>query len=428
LEATVEKELLIRVLESEIERTTGCTDPVTVSLAVSRAARELGKTPESVVVTVSPNIYKNAIDVGVPGTNGRGLHIAAALGAVLDKSEAELAILDYVTESNLAAATELVSDGSVVVRCEDAPDVLYVKAEVSAGQDTAYAIISNDYSNIVEVGRNNQVTFSSPTRKTEAVKNLLKGASLREIFEVIEVMTLEDLSFLVEAAYINREAAEVALSDSRMKLGPALNRRPSNLPAPFSAVNKGEILAGAAAEARMSGLKVPVVAVAGSGNQGITSLLGVLAVAEELDSSEEELARALAISTAVTILFKSFAARMTAFCGSAMAAGAGVAGGTTYLLGGGFEDAVHAMQSTIGSLACILCDGAKESCAYKISASVATAIQSAFLALEGAYIPAGMGILGDTIEETFENLGVLNNPGMVETDRLMLRLIEKGRP
>ena len=419
----MDKELLIRVLREEMERSTGCTDPGAVCLAVSRAAKELGQRPEKVLVTVSPNVYKNGVSVGVPGTGRRGLRVAAALGAVLDKSEAGLAILDHVTEEKLEEAMQL--DHAVEIRYAETPDPLYIKAEAWAGQDCAHVVIANDYSNIVEIARNGAITFSSPEKKAETVRDVLGGYTLRQLYDLVETMTLQDLGFLLEAAEVNRAAAEVGLSSDSLRLGPALNDRPSRLPAPFSAMHKAQVLTAAAGEARMSGLPVPVVAMAGSGNHGIANFLGILAVAETLGSPQEKLAKALAISSTVTVYIKSFVKRMTAFCGCSVAAASGVAAGTVYLLGGGYDDSVHAMQSVVGTLSGMLCDGAKESCAYKLSASVALAIQFAYLALQGAYVPAGMGIVGHTIESTIENLGLLNNPGMVETDRFLLKLIEK---
>jgi L-cysteine desulfidase len=421
----MDKESLLGVLREEIERSTGCTDPGAVCLAVSRAVRELSQRPERVVVTVSPNVYKNGVSVGVPGTGQRGLRIAAALGAVLDKSEAGLAILDYVTEEKLEEAMQQASTHAVQVRCAETPDPLYIKAQVWAGQDCAHVVIANDYSNITEIARNGVITFSSPEKKNEAVKSVLGRYSLKQLYDLVETMTVQDLEFLLAAAEVNRAAAEIGLSSVSLRLGLALNDRPSKLPEPFSAMNKAQVLTAAAGEARMSGLPVPVMAMAGSGNHGIANFLGILAVAETLSSSQEKLAKALAISSTVTVYIKSFVKRMTAFCGCSVAAATGVAAGTVFLLGGSYDDSVHAMQSVVGTLSGMLCDGAKESCAYKLSVSVAIAIQFAYLALQGAYVPAGMGIVGNTIEDTIENLGLLNNPGMVETDRFLLKLIEK---
>ena len=236
----MDKESLLRVLREEIERSTGCTDPGAVCLAVSRAAKELGQRPEKVLVTVSPDVYKNGVSVGVPGTGQRGLRIAAALGAVLDKSEAGLAILDHVTEEKLQEAGRL--EHAVQIQYAETPDPLYIKAQVWAGQDCAHVVIANDYSNITEIARNGVITFSSPEKKAEAVQSVLGGCSLKQLYDLVEAMTLQDLTFLLDAAEVNRAAAEVGLSSASLRLGLALNDRPSKLPEPFSAMNQAQVL------------------------------------------------------------------------------------------------------------------------------------------------------------------------------------------
>jgi L-cysteine desulfidase len=424
----VEKEILLNVLKSEIERSVGCTDPGAVCLAVHKATSVLGQKPSQVTVTVSPNIYKNGISVGVPGTGMRGLHIAAALGAVIGPGTSGLTMLDRATEDDLAAARDLAERG-VTVKYEETPDPLYIKAQVMSGRRHAHAIISGDYTHVVEVAVDGNVIYSDASKEPALDQVTLKDYSLRELFVVISEMSAEDLSFLLEAATVNRQAAMAGLATpAASRLGPALSALKSDLPAPAAAAYHAQCLTAAACEARMSGLPVPVMAIAGSGNHGIANFLGILGVSETLRSSPEKAARALAISSTVTVVIKAHSSRLSAFCGCAVAAAAGVAAGTVYLLGGSYADSVNAMQSVIGTLAGMVCDGAKESCAFKLSSSVALAVQFSYLALDGAFIPAGMGILGGTIEKTFENLGRLNNPGMVTADRLMLRMIADGRP
>jgi L-cysteine desulfidase len=393
-------------------------------MAVHEATRALGEKPERVSVIVSPNIYKNGINVGVPGTGMRGLHIAAALGAVLGPGASGLTMLNRATEDDLAAARALVARGRVEVDHAVTPDSLYIKAQVSAHKKKAHAVISGDYTHIAEVALNGKVIFYASVRGAAAVHESLKDCRLEELFTAIGAMSTEDLSFLLDAAAVNREAAMAGLADcGPSRLGAALSRFTGDLPAPFRAATHAQCLTAAAGEARMSGMPVPVMAISGSGNHGIANFLGILGVAEMIGSSPEQTARALAISSTVTVAIKSHSSRLSAFCGCAVSASAGVAAGTVYLLGGSYADSVNAMQSVIGTLAGMVCDGAKESCAFKLSSSVALAVQFSYLAMDGACIPAGMGILGDSIEKTFENLGRLNNPGMVTADRLMLRMI-----
>ncbi|HEY3422473.1 MAG TPA: L-serine ammonia-lyase, iron-sulfur-dependent, subunit alpha [Methanocellaceae archaeon] len=423
----MDKEIVLKALKSEIERSVGCTDPGAVCLAVYRAAQALGCKPERVAVTVSSSVYKNGINVGVPGTGMRGLHIAAALGAVLDHGDRGLAMLDGATENDIKSAISMVSGDSITIGHIETTDPLYIKALATAGDNNAYAIITGDYTNVVEVALNGRIIYSSPAVKAETAQAALKGHTLAELFATIETMTVDDLDFLLEAAEINRQAAYAGLASPSSRLGKGLSSMTEDMPAPFAAYTHAQQLTAAACEARMSGMQVPVIAIAGSGNHGIANFLGVLASAEALGRSRDQLARALAISSLVTVVIKGYSMRLSAFCGCAVSASAGVAAGVTYLLGGSYEDSVHAMQSVIGTLAGMVCDGAKESCAFKLSSSVALAVQFSYLALDGAYIPSGMGMLGSTIEKTFENLGQLNNPGMVAADRLLLNMIA-GRP
>lgn len=420
----MDKHLLLNIIKDELERSTGCTDPGSVALAVARATRELGMTPEKIEVAVSPNVFKNGVSVGIPGTGKRGLVIAAALGAVIARDDAGLAIFDFVTPELLAQAEAMVAQGRVHVRYADAPDPLYVRAAVSSGEHRAHTIIANDYSNIVEAGRDEQIIFSSPIAKASEVQDALAGCQLKSLFDLVDTATPDELEFLMHAAEINLQAARFGLSNESLKLGRVLAQRTSDLPQPFAAMHTAQVWTSAASEARMAGLPVTIMAITGSGNHGITFSLGVLAVAEMLGSPREKLLRALAYSALVTVVIKSYVHRMTAFCGCTVAASTGVAAGTVYLLGGDFNVAERAMQSVIGTLAGMLCDGAKESCAYKLSTSASLAIQSAFAAMQGASIPPGMGIVGKTIDDSFANLGRLNNPGMLATDQLVLRVIE----
>ncbi len=424
----LDKSQLIRVLKSEIERSVGCTDPGAVCLAVRHAAKALGQKPERVEVTVSPNVYKNGMCVGVPGTGMRGLHIAAAIGAITG-GEPGLAMLGSASAEDLAEAKSLLSRGMVSIAHMETSDPLYIKAQVMVDGHSACAIIANDYTNVVELTVDGVAVSLTAENGRAPAQESVKGHSLDVLFSTIETMSADELAFLTDAARVNLWAAHAGLaSPASVRLGTALSLLPENLPAPFKAATRAQCLTAAACEARMSGLQVPVIAIAGSGNHGIACFLGVLAVAEVLGSSEERLARALAISSTVTIAIKGYASRLSAFCGCAVSAAAGVAAGTVYLLGGGYRDSVNAIQSVIGTLAGMVCDGAKESCAFKLSSSVALAIQFSYLTLDGAYVPAGMGMLGGTIEKTFENLGRLNNPGMVAADRLLLGMITDGLP
>ena len=418
--------LIIEVMKAEIDKALGCTDPGAVALAVSRAARELKGEVERVTVTVSRNIYKNGISVGVPGTGRSGLKLAAALGCYIEARGEGLDLLDHVTEEVSKRADALIESGNLSLVCADTPDPLYVKVELFAEEESATAIIISDYTNIAYVSHNGQTLKQSPVNAADESKDVFMEYPLKELYEAVLEMDKSELDFLFRCADINKEAALSGMKDEKLLLNKQYASSAGERSGqPSSVISKAQLMTAAAAEARMSGLSVPVMAISGSGNHGITSFLGVQAAAEELEPGEEVYARALAISALVTIYIKGYVKRMTAFCGCAVAAATGVAAATVYMLGGSFEQGVLAMQSLIGTLGGMFCDGAKESCAYKLSTAAAMAIRFAYMAMDGCGLQAGIGILGNTIEDTFYNLGQLNNPGMLETDKVIVGLIER---
>ncbi len=419
----VKREMIVEILRREIKRATGCTEPAGVVFAVSRAVEELGAAPDRIDVSVSANIYKNGANVYVPGTGMRGLEIAAAIGGVMGKSEMGLAILGSVDAPTIEKAKELVADNRVVVIPIDIAESLYIRAEVRAGTESATAVISRDYSNVSEVWRNGEVVSSSDPAEPYNIQSLIERRTLRELIAAVLEMDSRDLRFLIDAAELNHDAVQAGIASESATFGPALNRTAGRLPQPFAAMHTAQLFTAAAGEARMHGLKLTMASVADSGNHGITSFLGAYAMAKEQGSTDDAMARALAISCIVTIYIKARINRLTAFCGCAVTASTGVAAAGVYLLGGTFSDMENAMHSVIGTFAGMLCDGAKESCAFKISVAASSAIQFAYLALDNAHILAGMGMVGDTIEETIENLALLNDPGMVQADKLVLNLI-----
>lgn len=414
---------LTNVIRNECVLTAGCTDPGCVALAVARARRELGREPEKINVQVSLNVYKNGVSVGIPGTGEHGLTLAAALGGLIDRCEDGLAILSGVTEPLLERAHAMVAAGTVRVEAAPSPDPLYVCAKVSAGGDTASAEIQGDYTAIVRVTHGDEVVFTCEPPAHLASDNSLLRHSLRELYDLIMGADPATFSFLLDYARINWAAAETDLADPKMTLGSSLKK---TLCCDSPAEN-AQLYTAAAAEARMAGLNVEIMAITGSGNHGITDFVGVTAAARALHSSEEALERALALSSMITVYIKGYLQRMTAFCGCSVAAATGVTAAVVYLMNGSYEQGVHAMQSVIGTLGGMFCDGAKLSCAYKLSTATRMAVQFAELALRDCYLPAPVGILGKTIEQTFANIGRLNDPGMLETEKEIVSVIRSGQ-
>ena len=424
---TQEGKNLLDILASEIESSTGCTDPGSVCLAVAAATEALGSQPEEIQVLVSPNLYKNGVSVGIPGTGHIGLPLAAALGALLDDPSRGLAILADVTEDVVRRAEEIVSAGRVSVTYGQTPDPLYVRAAVTRGRDKAHAVIMGDYSHVTEVVCNGKTLVQRPAISASAAYPL-KQLPLKSLYDLILSMDPEAFRFLLEDARRNKDAALQDLQTPSLPLGRLLSQRiPPELTGPLAVSAAAQAYTAAAGEARMSGLNVTIMAIAGSGNHGITNFVGVLSAAEALHATEVQTMTSLAISSMITVYIKAYVKRMTAFCGCGVAAATGMAAAVTYLLGGSYDDSVHAMQTVLGTIGGMFCDGAKLSCAYKLSTAASLAVQAAYLSLEGCYLPAGVGIIAHTIEQTFANVGRLNDPGMLATDRELVQIIAENQ-
>ena len=422
------QEELLQALASEIECSTGCTDPGSVCLAAAAAAHALEKPAEEIQVLVSPNIYKNGVSVGIPGTGRVGLELAAALGVLLDRPQRGLAILEEVTDEMVCRAEETVAAGRVTVKYGETPDPLYVRAVVRAGEDEAQAVIMYDYSNVVELSRNGRVLLCRQGGAGGPLPCPFQGHTVEELYRLSCSMEPEAFDFLLEGAQRNKQAALRDLEDPTRRLGRTIQACTAiQDKGPLAVCGAVRAYTAAAGEARMGGMNVTITAITGSGNHGITNFVGVLTAAEELEATREQTAVALAISSMITIYIKGYIKRMTAFCGCGVAAATGMAAAVTYLLGGGHEQSVQAMQTVIGTIGGMFCDGAKSSCAYKLSTAAAMAVQAAYLAMAGCHVPAGEGIIGRTIEETFANIGRLNDPGMLETDRVMVSIIAQRR-
>ena len=424
----VEKKEFINLLKNHIEKATGCTEIGIVALACSRCAEELDEEVKKINITVSTNIYKNAVNVIIPGTNMRGIAMACALGAFTKRSDVKLAVLDHINPEIIGKAKSLVDNNAIKICHTNTSDPIYVNVNASDGKDEVTVIIEQSHSNITHIIKNDKTIYQQglDQPKQQKVQPSLLMHSLKYWIEYIDSLEITDLNFLLEAAELNYAAAINDLDNPKMSLGPSLKMGFTPTAINCSAICETRRLTGAASEARMMGLQVPIMTITGSGNHGITNFLGIYAMAKSLQVNDEMLVKSLAITSMVTIYIKEFTSKLTAFCGCAIAPATGLAASGVYLLGGSYSEMENAMQSVIGTFAGMLCDGAKESCAFKVSTVASAAVQFAYLAMNGAYVPKNNGIVGNTIEETFENLGILNKPGMEKTDEIVIGLIEKN--
>lgn len=419
-----------KILEREIEYALGCTEPGAVALAVSRAKDALGFCPERLVLEVSGNVLKNAMHVGIPGTELKGIEIAAALGCIAGRWEYGLEVLKDIKPEDVARAQEMLREGRLEVLLHDGKEKLYIRAVCSGHGQSASAVIEKYHTSFSSVCRDEKILFVR-AQKGEEEKREEEGGSygltLRAIWAYVEKTDCTKIPVLSQVEEVNMRIAEEGL-DAEYGLG--VGRRLYERAKRDDAMNletAAVAWASAAADARMAGCMLPVMATTGSGNQGITASVPVLAAAKWLGSTRQAAYQALALSELVTIHVKEYIGRLSALCGCAIAASIGSACGIVSLLGGGYENCACAVQNMVADISGLICDGAKSGCALKIATAVGGAVQCAFLAMDKVRAPGRDGIVCEDVEVTIQNLGNLGQAGMQEADRVILEMMMTNR-
>lgn len=425
----MDSNLLISLLKAEVLPAMGCTEPGAVALAAAQAGKTLGKPVESIEIIVNANIYKNGMAVGIPGTGRTGLEIAAALGAIKSQPEKQLSVLAEVTPEELQNAQIMLSENRIAIRVDDSKSDLWILARIKAGSDWSQVIIADHHTNIVSIERNGEYLLSkltSPDRPVVDNRKFLRSneITIASLIAAVEHIPSEELSFLIEGVEMNMRAAQYGSTRRLgMGIGSVLAEMQQQGVMADDVINYAKRLTAAAADVRMSGETIPIMSSAGSGNHGITVILPVYAVAERMNSCQDRLIHALAISHLITIYIKIHTGSLSALCGCAVAAATGASAAITWLLGGTIAQIEAAMKNVIANLTGMICDGGKVGCALKLSTAAAAAVESSLLAQRQIIVPDTNGIIAATAEDTIRNLGKISNPGMVMTDKIILEVM-----
>ena len=456
---------IIELIKKEVKPALGCTEPIAVSLAVARsceALREIGAEVGSLVVEVSANILKNGMGVGIPGTGMVGLHIASALAVTCGKSAYGLEVLKDLSDEAISDAKAMVDAGKVKVVLADTPLKLYIKAWAYSEGETAhfaYTEIANNHDSIVSVVRDGISLMGECTCGASSTKECTCGApavaagsactaaggagsvaggnsqasaekttldyklSVKEILQFAQEASFANIEFILDSVKLNKALAEAGLRDDYgLKVGKTILAREHSNVFGSSIMTYAMAATAAASDARMAGCTLPAMSNSGSGNQGITVTMPVIAVAEKMGVSQEQLARALVLSHLIAIHIKGYLGKLSALCGCVIAS-TGSSCGIVYLNGGTYEQVCAAIKNMVGNITGMVCDGAKVGCALKVASGVSSSIQAAVLALDNICISSNDGIIEDCIEKTICNLGRIGAEGMQTTDKMILDIM-----
>ena len=419
-----ERKRIIDLIHQEVVPAIGCTEPIAVALCVAKATETLGTKPEKINVLLSANILKNAMGVGIPGTGMIGLPIAIALGALIGKSEYQLEVLKDSTPDVVEEGKRFIEEKRIHISLkENIEEKLYIEVCCEAGDDKATAVIAGGHTTFIYIERNGEVLFQKQhTASCEKEEECLE-LTLRKVYDFALNTPLDEISFILETARLNKAAAERSFEGNYGHgLGKMLRGTYEHKVMGDSVFSHILSYTSGACDARMAGAMIPVMSNSGSGNQGISATLPVFVFAEENDKSEEELIRALMLSHLTVIYIKQSLGRLSALCGCVVAA-TGSSCGITWLMGGTYDQVAYAVQNMIANLTGMICDGAKPSCALKVTTGVSTAVLSAIMAMENRCVTSVEGIIDEDVDQSIRNLTKIGSKGMNETDKLVLEIM-----
>ena len=423
---------LVDILKTEVKPAVGCTEPVAVALACAKAKELLGEEPIKNKVLVSPNVYKNAMCVGIPGTDRLGLKIAVAMGLVGGKSEDGLTLLEGLTEEQVRESERYVDTTPISIEPLDTKEKVVIDVTLEGENNKSRVIIKTKHDNFVFIQQNDLVLLDQvdgyaekdEVQTEEKKENIMDNITIQEIVANIEDMDLEDIRFLLDGIEMNMDMAKYGLENKiGIGVGRGIKESIEEGLLGDGIMTEAMLLTAAASDARMGGAKLPVMSSNGSGNHGLTAILPIVAYAQKYPQSDEKMAKALAISHLITAYVKNFTGRLSAVCGCGVAASTGASAGISWLMDGNINHIYGAIENMIADLSGMICDGAKAGCALKLSSAASAAVQSAVIAKQGYSVPALNGIVGTRVEESIQNLGRVSDKGMQITDEIILNVM-----
>lgn len=414
----------LKAIRHEVVPALGCTEPISLALASAIAARHLGAEPERIDARVSANLMKNGMGVTVPGTGMVGLPIAAAVGALGGDPEGGLEVLRNLTPAIVAAGKKMLAEQRVEVSIAAVPHLVYSDARLSKGEDWVRVCIADGHTNVVLVEKNGKTLFKADVGEGSGAPDYtLEGATAFDVYDYAVNVPFTEIAFILDAARLNADLAQVGMGgDYGLHIGATMRRNVNQGLLSDDLQTRIVMRSAASSDARMGGATLPAMSNSGSGNQGIAATMPVVVVAEHVHADDEKLARALVLSHLMAIYIHNKLPKLSALCAVTTAA-MGASAGMAWLLGGNYKTASMAICSMIGDLAGMICDGASNSCAMKVSTSASSAYKAVLMALDNSRVTGKEGIVADSVDQSIANLCALAGGSMVHTDRQIIEII-----
>lgn len=427
----ITEQQILSILFEEVVPAEGCTEPIALAYTGAKARTILGDLPEKVVISVSGNILKNVKSVVIPNSGGMvGIEASVAMGIVAGDCEKELMVISAVSSEQLQDIRSYMERTTIEIKHKPTDVKLYIKVSVYKGAHCASVEVKHLHTNITQIEKDGKVVLKQPCNDTDFNSPLKdrEKLSIQDIYKISKDIDIKKIRPLFQKVIeLNSRIAREGLEGHYgVNIGQLIRE---NIKKGFygdDVRNKAASFAAAGSDARMSGCPLPVMTTSGSGNQGMTASLALIDFAQQMKINEDKLIRALFFSHMATIHIKTNVGRLSAYCGVICAAAA-VAGGLCMLQNQTYKTIEHAIQNTLGDISGIICDGAKASCAMKISTSIYAAFDSAMLAMAGRNLSGGEGIIAEDIEQTLVNIRELSQSGMKTTDEVIIDIMSQNK-
>ena len=421
---------LTQLIKEDMKPALGVTEPGAIAFAVASAKSYVQGEVKRVHVALNSGMYKNAYTCGIPNSNRYGNLYAAALGAVAADAKKGLESLADITPEDDEAAVQMVADGKVTVVLDHIGSEITIDATVETAKDCCTVYIQDSHTHIVRIEKNGEVIClaEDTQEKNDTAKEkvpVIHQYSLEEILEYIRQVPQEEIAFIQEAFAMNLELLEEGMQSERTTITRQLLQENGNQKISTDVLKTAQLLCNGAIEARVLGLSRPAMSITGSGAHGIIATMPLYAYKEVCGLTEDMLLRATALSYLITMYIKEYSGKLSAFCGCGIAAGTGMSCGLAYMQGGDKAAITRVIQNMASGLTGMICDGGNHGCAMKGVVAVDAAFRAVSMALQGVCIENIHGINGKTPEDTMRHMGMIASPGMVQTEKTIVEIMEQ---
>jgi len=418
---------VIKILNEEIVPAEGCTEPIAIAYVGAKAVEILGKKPTKLDIYVSGNMIKNVKSVNVPNSGGMvGIEVSAVMGAIGGDANAELMVISNITPKQIEEVKKFIKNNEINVIREKTDVKLYARVVAYNGDESASVEIKHLHTNITKIEKNKEVLVNRTCNdtnftSTDEDRNFLTIEGIYNFAKTVNLSEIEDL--FKKVIDCNSAIAKEGFNKKYgVNIGSMIRENIEKGIYGNDQRNRSASFAASGSDARMAGCPLPVMTTSGSGNQGMTASLPLIQYCNDNSISYEKTIRGLAFSHLACIHIKTNVGRLSAYCG-VICASAAVSGALAFVMDESLEVIANSITNTLGNVSGIICDGAKASCAMKIASGIYAAFDSLYLSKAQKCLASGEGIIGENIEKTIKNIGILSKVGMGETDETILGIM-----